>query len=53
MAMRSVWLSAFSYCGGTLEGLVLAHEGMDYAAQNPARTFLCQRFTPGLAGSNA
>jgi hypothetical protein len=53
MATRSVWPSAVSYSVGTPEGLVLTHEGMDYAAQYPACTFPCQRFAPALAGSGA
>jgi hypothetical protein len=53
MATHSVWPSAVSYGVGTPEGLVLAHEGMSFAAQYPTRTFPCQRFAPALAGSDA
>jgi len=53
MAMRTVWPSAYSYSVGTPEGLMLTHEGMDYAAGYPARTFPCQRFAPALAGNDA
>lgn len=38
---------------GTPKGLTLAREGMDFAAQYPARTFPCQRFAPALTGSDA
>jgi hypothetical protein len=53
MATHTVWPSAYSYSVGTPEGLVLAHEGMDYAAQYPARAFPCQRFAPALTDSDA
>jgi hypothetical protein len=53
MAILAVWPSAFSYRVGTPEGLVLAHEGMSFAARYPTRTFPCQRFAPALAGNDA
>ncbi len=53
MATHAVLPSADSYGVGTPKGLVLAHEGMYFAAQYPARTFPCQRFAPALAGNDA
>jgi hypothetical protein len=53
MATHAVLPSADSYGVGTPKGLVLAHEGMSFAAQYPARTFPCQRFAPALAGNDA
>jgi len=49
LATHSVLPSAFSYCVGTPEGLVLSHEGIDFAAAYPTRTFPCQRFAVALA----
>lgn len=53
MASRSVLPSAILHGVGTPKGLPLAREGMDFAAQYPARTFPCQRFAPVLADNDA
>jgi hypothetical protein len=45
--------SAFSYCVGTPKGLGHSPEGIDFAAEYPARTFPCRRFAAALAGSDA
>lgn len=53
LATHPVLPSAYSYCVGTPEDLGIAPEGMDFAAEYPARTFPCQRFAPALAGNDA
>ena len=45
--------SAYLHSVGIPEYLLLAQQGMDFAAQFPASTFLCQRFhSQHLAGFN-
>ena len=53
LATHPILPSAYTYCVGTPEGLGLSPEGMDFAAEYPARTFPCQRFTSVLTGSGA
>jgi hypothetical protein len=53
MATHLVLPSAVSYSVGTPKGLVLAHEGMSFAAQYPTRTFPCQRFALVLTDDDA
>lgn len=53
MASCPVLPSAILHDVGTPKDLSLTREGMDFAAQYPARTFPCQRFAPALADSDA
>ncbi len=52
MAVHPVLPSAYTYSVGIPKYLPLARQGMHFAAQYPACTFLCQRFAVVLTGAD-